>query len=51
MKSENTRHNIFGLWSINLYEKLEADISRGDRKVEIWANTVGVKTIDFKIEK
>ena len=50
MKSKNTRHNIFGLWSLDLYEKLESALNRGDRKVELWANEIGVKTIDFEIE-
>ncbi len=50
MKSKNTRHNIFGLWSLELYEKLEFALNKGDRKVEIWANEIGVKTIDFEIE-
>ena len=51
MKSKNTRHNIFGLWSLKLYEKLELALNRGDRKVELWANEIGVKTIDFDNEK
>ena len=50
IKSKNTRHNIFGLWSLELYEKLELALNRGDRKVELWANEIGVKTIDFDIE-
>ena len=50
MKSKNTRHNIFGLWSLELYEKLELALNKGDRKVEIWANEIGVKTIDFEHE-
>ena len=50
MKSKNTRHNIFGLWSLKLFEKLELALNRGDRKVELWANEIGVKTIDFKHE-
>ena len=50
MKSKNTRHNIFGLWSIELYEKLEFALNKGDRKVELWANKMGVKTIDFDHE-
>ena len=50
MKSKNTRHNIFGLWSLDLYEKLEIALNRGDRKVELWANEIGVKTIDFEHE-
>ena len=51
MKSKNTRHNIFGLWSLELFEKLELALNRGDRKVELWANEIGVKTIDFDHEK
>ncbi len=50
MKSKNTRHNIFGLWSLDLYEKLEIALNRGDRKVELWANEIGVETIDFEHE-
>ena len=50
MKSKNTRHNIFGLWSLELYEKLEFALNKGDRKVELWANEIGVKTIDFDYE-
>ena len=51
MKSKNTRHNIFGLWSLELIEKLEFALNKGDRKVELWANEMGVKTIDFDHEK
>jgi len=47
IKSNKTRHNIFGLWSIDLLEKLEEDLNKGDRKVELWANSVGVKVIDM----
>ena len=50
MKSKNTRHNIFGLWSLELFEKLENALDKGDRKVEHWANEIGVKTIDFEHE-
>ena len=48
IKSNNTRHNIFGLWSIDLLAELEEDLKKGDRKVELWANKVGVKVIDMK---
>ena len=48
IKSNNTRHNIFGLWSIDLMEKLEEDLERGERKVEIWANSIGVKVINME---
>jgi molybdopterin-guanine dinucleotide biosynthesis protein A len=51
IKSNNTRHNIFGLWSINLADKLEKDLENGDRKVEDWANKVGVNIIDMQFEK
>ena len=50
IKNKNTRHNIFGLWSIDLLDKLESDIQKGDRKVELWADSVDVKiiNIDYK---
>ena len=48
IKSNNTRHNIFGLWSIDLLGELEQDLKKGDRKVELWANKVGVKVIDME---
>ena len=50
MKSKNTRHNIFGLWSIELFQRLELALDKGYRKVEHWANEIGVKTIDFEYE-
>ena len=48
IKSNNTRHNIFGIWSIDLMEKLEEDLHKGERKVELWANSVGVKVINME---
>jgi molybdopterin-guanine dinucleotide biosynthesis protein A len=52
VKSNNKRHNIFGLWSIDLLETLENDlINNNFRKVEDWANKIGVKTIDIAINK
>ena len=49
VKSNNKRHNIFGLWSINLLETLENDLVKNNyRKVEEWANKIGVKTIDVE---
>jgi molybdopterin-guanine dinucleotide biosynthesis protein A len=52
VKSNNKRHNIFGLWSIDLLEVLEEDlINNNFRKVEDWANKIGVKTIDIKVKK
>ena len=52
VKSNDKRHNIFGLWSIDLLETLENDLIKNNfRKVEEWANKIGVKTIDVKIKK
>ena len=50
IKNKNTRHNIFGLWSIDLLDKLETDLQKGERKVELWADSVDVKiiNIDYK---
>ena len=50
IKSNNTRHNIFGVWSIDLMDKLEEDLDKGERKVEVWANSIGVKNINMKFE-
>ena len=50
IKSNNTRHNIFGLWSIDLMDKLEEDLNKGERKVEVWANSIGVKTINIDFQ-
>ena len=52
VKSNNKRHNIFGLWSVDLLETLENDLIKNNfRKVEKWANKIGVRTIDVKIKK
>ena len=51
IKSNNTRHNIIGIWSIDLMEKLEEDLNYGKRKVEHWANDIGVKVIEMKFLK
>ena len=50
IKNKETRHNIFGLWSLELIDQLQTDILRGERKVEVWANSIGVNTvnIDYK---
>ena len=50
IKSNNTRHNIFGLWSVDLMEKLEEDLNKGERKVEVWANSIGVKTVNIEFQ-
>ncbi len=51
IKSKDTIHNIFGLWSVSLIEKLEADIMKGERKVESWADSIGVKTVNIDYKK
>jgi molybdenum cofactor guanylyltransferase len=52
VKSNNKRHNIFGLWSINLLKTLENDLIKNNfRKVEEWADKIGVKTINIKLKK
>ena len=48
IKSNNTRHNIFGMWSIDLMKKLEEDLNKGHKKVETWANSIGVKIINME---
>ena len=52
IKSNNKRHNIFGLWSIDLLDVLEDDLKNNDfRKVEDWADKIGVKTIDIEVNE
>ncbi len=52
IRSNEKRHNIFGLWSIDLLETLENDLVKNNfRKVEEWANKIGVKTINIKFDK
>ncbi len=51
MKSNDKRHNIFGLWSLELIDQLEKDLENGSRKVEKWANSIGVKIINMSFEK
>jgi len=51
IKNKNTRHNIFGLWSIDLMEKLEKDLEKGERKVEVWADSVGVRVVNIDYKK
>ena len=51
-KSDNKRHNIFGLWSLKLIEILDKDvIENNHRKVEKWANKIGVKTINVSYKR
>ena len=50
LKSGNKRHNIFGLWSIELMEQLRNDINQGARKVEDWANKIGAEIVEINSE-
>jgi len=51
IKNKETRHNIFGLWSLDLMDQLEFDLLKGERKVELWANSIGVSTINIGYKK
>ena len=51
IKSKETRHNIFGLWSLDLMDQLEKDLLIGERKVEVWANSIGVSTVNINYKK
>ena len=48
LKSGERRHNIFGLWSLNLMKVLEDDIKNNFRKVEDWANKIGSDIINIE---
>ena len=47
LKTGNKRHNIFGLWSMELKEILLKDINNGFRKVEDWANKIGSEIVEI----
>jgi len=51
LKTGEKRHNIFGLWSIQLKDILEEDINNKFRKVEEWANKIGLETININNKK
>ena len=46
LKSGEKRHNIFGLWQLSLKKTLEEDIKNNYRKVEEWADKIGLETIN-----
>ena len=46
-KTGEKRHNIFGLWSLELINILEEDIKKNYRKVETWANKIGLELIEI----
>jgi molybdopterin-guanine dinucleotide biosynthesis protein A len=51
LNSNKKRHNIFGLWSLDLIEILEEDIKNSFRKVELWADKIGYENININEEK
>ena len=47
--SHGRKHNIFGLWSLNLYDKLKDDlINKKIRKVQEWTEKNRIKKLEFK---
>ena len=47
--SHGRKHNIFGLWSLDLYDKLENDlINKKIRKVQDWTEKNKIKNLEFK---
>ena len=49
--SHGRRHNIFGLWSLDLYDKLKDDlINNKIRKVQDWTEKNKIKNLEFKFE-
>ena len=51
LNSDKKRHNIFGLWSVDVIETLEEDIKNGLRKVEIWADKIGYENININTKE
>ena len=51
LNSDKKRHNIFGLWSVDLIETLEEDINNGFRKVKIWADKIGYENININTKE
>ena len=49
--SHGRKHNIFGLWSLDLYEKLKDDlINKKVRKVQDWVEKNKIKNLEFKFK-
>jgi len=49
--SHGRKHNIFGLWSLDLYDKLEDDlINKNVRKVQDWTKKNKIKNLEFKFK-
>jgi len=49
--SHGRKHNIFGLWSLDLYDKLEDDlINKKVRKVQDWTEKNKIKNLELKFK-
>jgi len=49
--SHGRKHNIFGLWSLDLYDKLKDDlINQKVRKVQDWTEKNKIKNLEFKFK-
>ena len=49
--SHGRKHNIFGLWSLDLYDKLKDDLTnRKVRKVQDWTEKNKIKNLEFKFK-
>ncbi len=49
--SHGRQHNIFGLWSLDLYDKLYNDlVNKKVRKVQDWTKENNIKNLEFKFE-
>ena len=49
--SHGRKHNIFGLWSLDLYDKLKNDlINKKVRKVQDWTEKNKIKNLEFKFK-
>ena len=46
--SHGRKHNIFGLWSLTLYDKLYEDLTKNNiRKVQDWTEKHQIKNLEF----
>ena len=49
--SHGRKHNIFGLWSLDLYDKLRNDlVNKKIRKVQDWTEKNKIKKLEFKFK-
>ena len=50
--SHGRKHNIFGLWSLELYEKLKDDLIKNNiRKVQDWTEKHKITNVEFKFKE